>query len=116
MRAKTSTFSLLACIAVLALSTQAARGEVYGLDIVPGSHFHGEGWNFYGSDAVPTSSTRHNDFRTTYGWDAIPDTAHPHVYTRQNLLLIETVQRLTAAQENTPARNPNQRTTRFRNR
>jgi hypothetical protein len=82
-----------------------ARADTYGMDIVPGSHFHHGGWNFYGSDIVPTSTTQHDGFLNVYAWDAVPDMRHPHVDDHRSVLLIETIQQLTSSREDSTRQN-----------
>jgi len=92
----------LAAAIVLGFSS-SVRAEVYGLDVVPNSVFHQGAWNFYGSDAVPTSTTHDFGLRTTYGWDAVPDFMHPHFDHHHRVLSIEAVQMLTGGRQVEPA-------------
>jgi hypothetical protein len=89
-------------VALSALScASTAKADTYGMDIVPNSHFHQGGWNFYGSDIVPTSTTQHDDFLNRLAWDSVPSVRHPHVDDRNSVLLIETIQQLTSSREDT---------------
>jgi hypothetical protein len=112
----------LVCGVVLSALSFAptANADTYGMDIVPGSHFHHGGWNFYGSDIVPTSTTQHDDFLNLYAWDSVPSIRHPHVDDHHGVLLLETIQQLTSSREDTSRKEaaaaPRTRTVRSRTR
>ncbi len=80
----TQTHLKVLAIAAAMLGIPVVAQAQYGFDLVPDTVFHSGKWVQYGSDMVPGSTTLQQGLPTGYGFDRVPDGAHPHTAQRSH--------------------------------